>query len=193
MKIGIDIDNTITDTLPVFMKYCKKYNEEVVKRNIPMNETGFNITTLYNWTQEEKDDCFLKYIDEARQQVQVKPNAKKIIQKLREEGNCIHIITARKRGIMDPYETTLEFLQKNSIEYDEFVVQKDKKQYCIDNNIDILIDDEPKNINSVSEIIPVIVFEYIHNNSCKGENIIKVKSWNEVYTAIKEIEKKGDK
>lgn len=193
MRIGIDIDNTITDTLPVFIRYCKKYNEEVVKRNIPMNETGFNITTLYDWTQEEKDDCFLKYIDEAREQVEVKPNAIKIIQKLRAEGNSVHIITARKRGIMDPYETTLKFLQKNGIEYDEFVVQKDKKQYCIDNNIDILIDDEAKNINSVSEIIPVIVFEYKHNTSCTGENIIKVKTWDEVYRAIKEIEKKGDK
>ena len=78
MRIGIDIDNTITDTLPVFIRYCKKYNEEIVKRNIPMNETGFNITTLYDWTQEEKDDCFLKYIDEAREQVEVKPNAKKL-------------------------------------------------------------------------------------------------------------------
>ncbi len=191
MRIGIDIDNTITDTLPVFIRYCKKYNEEIVKRNIPMNETGFNITTLYDWTQEEKDDCFLKYIDEAREQVEVKPNAKKIIQKLKKEGNSIYIITARKRGIMDPYETTLKFLQKNGIEYDEFVVQKDKKQYCIDNNIDILIDDEEKNINLVSEIIPVIAFEYIHNASCKGKNIIKVKTWDEAYTVIKQIEKKG--
>lgn len=32
MKIGIDIDNTITNTLPVLKQYCKRYNEEVVKK-----------------------------------------------------------------------------------------------------------------------------------------------------------------
>ena len=36
MKIGIDIDNTITDTLPILKQYCKRYNEEVVKRNLKM-------------------------------------------------------------------------------------------------------------------------------------------------------------
>lgn len=193
MRIGIDVDNTITDTLPLFKKYCKKYNEEVVKRNIQMNEEGFAMTNLYDWTEEEKKDCYLKYIDKAREEGTIKPKAKEIIKKLKEENNCIHIITARKRGILDPYETTKEYLDNNEIPYDELAIQKDKKQYCIDNNIDILIDDEPQNIMEVSKIIPVIVFEWVHNKSCTGENIIKVKSWNEVYDVIKEIEKKGDK
>lgn len=193
MRIGIDVDNTITDTLPLFKKYCKKYNEEVVKRNIQMNEEGFAMTNLYDWTEEEKKDCYLKYIDKAREEGKIKPKAKEIIKKLKEENNCIHIITARKRGILDPYETTKEYLDNNEIPYDELVIQKDKKQYCIDNNIDVLIDDEPQNINEVSKVIPVIAFEWVHNKSCTGENIIKVKTWNEVYKVIKEIEKKGDK
>lgn len=46
---------------------------------------------------------------------------------------------------------------------------------------------------SVSEIIPVIVFEALHNKECEGNNIIKVKTWDEAYTVIKQIEKKGDK
>lgn len=193
MRIGIDVDNTITDTLPVLKKYCKKYNEEVVKRNIPMNEEGFATTNLYDWTEEEKKDCYLKYIDKAREEVKIKPKAKEIIEKLKEENNYIHIITARNRGMLNPYETTKEYLEKNEIVYDELAIQKDKKQYCIDNNIDVLIDDEPQNIREVSKIIPVIVFEWVHNKSCVGENIIKVKTWDEVYEIIKEIEKKGDK
>lgn len=189
MRIGIDVDNTITDTIPVFKKYCKKYNEEVVKRNVPMNEVGFAITNLYEeWTQEEKQDCYLKYIDIAREEVEVKPNAKEVIQKLKQENNYIHIITARNKGILDPYEATKKYLQKNGIVYDELAIKKDKKQYCIDNNIDILIDDEPNNIKEVSEIIPVIVFEAKHNEICNGKNIIKVKTWDEVYEVIKEIE-----
>ncbi|MCI8352679.1 MAG: hypothetical protein HFJ58_03610 [Clostridia bacterium] len=193
MRIGIDVDNTITDTLPAFKKYCKKYNEEVVKRNIKMNEYGFAMTNLYDWTEEEKRDCYLKYIDKAREEGILKPKAKEIIEKLKAENNSIYIITARKHGVLDPYETTKKYLEKNGIIYDNLAIQKDKKQYCIDNNIDILIDDEPQNINEVSKIIPVIVFEWKHNEQCDGNNIIKVKSWDETYNVIKEIEKKGDK
>lgn len=188
MNIGIDVDNTITDTLPVLKKYCKEYNDKVIKRNLSMNEEGFAVANLYEWTEEEKKEFLVKYIDEVREQAKIKQNAQKIIRKLKQEGNTIYIITARKQ-IKDrnPYEITQNFLQKNNIQYDKLVIQKDKKQFCIDNNIEILIDDEPQNINSVSEVIPVIVFEAIHNKKCSGSNIVKVNTWDEVYNVIKNM------
>lgn len=193
MKIGIDIDNTITDTLTILKQYCKKYNDEVVKRNLPMNEKGFATTNLYDWTEGEEGEFCRKYLEEAVMQAKIKENADKVIKKLKEEGNTIYIITARlKHHFKQPYEITEKFLKENGIVYDELMVGiTDKKQCCIDNDIDILLDDEPQNINSVSEIIPVIVFEAIHNEECNGSNIIKVKTWHEAYDIIKKIEKKG--
>lgn len=194
MKIGIDVDNTIIDTLPVLKEYCREYNEKVVKRNLKMNEKGFAVANLYEWTEEEKIDFLIKYIDEVRGQAKIKQNAQNIIKKLKQEGNIIYIITARKQiGDRNPYEATQKFLQDNNFEYDELIVQKDKKQFCIDNNIDILIDDEPQNIDSVSKVIPVIVFEAIHNEECNGTNIIKVNTWDEVYNIIKEYQKRKSK
>ena len=38
MKIGIDIDNTITDTLPLLKTYCEEYNRNVVKRNLEIKK-----------------------------------------------------------------------------------------------------------------------------------------------------------
>ena len=32
MKIGIDIDNTITETVVLLKEYCKKYNDKIVTR-----------------------------------------------------------------------------------------------------------------------------------------------------------------
>lgn len=193
MKIGIDIDNTITDTLTILKQYCKKYNDEVVKRNLPMNEKGFATTNLYDWTEEEEGEFCRRYLEEAVMKATIKQNANKVIKKLKEEGNTIYIITARlKHHFKQPYEITEKFLKENGIVYDELMIGiTDKKQCCIDNDIDILLDDEPQNINSVSEIIPVIVFEAIHNEECNGNNIIKVKTWHEAYDIIKEIEKKG--
>lgn len=191
MRIGIDVDNTITDTLVIMKQYCKKYNDEVVKRNLPMNEKGFAAGNLYDWTDEEMQDFFDNILPEVFLKVEPKKNAQEIIQKLKQENNEIYIITARRKA-KNSYELTLKTLQKYNIPYDELIVGNvDKKQVCIDNNIDILLDDEPQNINSVSEIIPVIVFEATHNEECNGNNIIKVKTWDEAYEVIKEIEKKG--
>ena len=40
MRIGIDVDNIITDTVPVVKQYCEKYHKEVIKRNTPIKEDG---------------------------------------------------------------------------------------------------------------------------------------------------------
>lgn len=41
MKTGIDIDNTITNTLPVLKEYCARYNDEIVCRGLRMHKDGF--------------------------------------------------------------------------------------------------------------------------------------------------------
>lgn len=81
-------------------------------------------------------------------------------------------------------------MDKNSIEYNELIVEcEDKYTFCKENNIDIMIDDEPQNINSISKMLPVIVLEGMQNKDCNGKNIIKVNNWIEVYENIKNIKK----
>lgn len=192
MKIGIDIDNTITNTLPILKKYCKKYNDTVIKRNLKINENGFASYNLYDWTEEENLDFCKKYIEEVVLQAGIKENAKEVIRKLKEEGNIIYIISARVIPMFKtPYETTEKFLKDNGIVYDELLVGKvEKKSSCIEKELEILIDDEPQNIMQISEFIPVIAFNTIYNRECVGNNIIKVNSWNEIYDNIKKIENK---
>lgn len=189
MNIGIDIDNTITTTLPILKEYCKRYNEEVVRRNLIMNEKGFATFNLYDWTKEEEMDFCDKYLEEVVMKAKVKENASEIIKKLKKEGNYIYIITSRKKPhFKNPYSLTKCFLEKNQIEYNELIVEcEDKYTFCKENNIDIMIDDEPQNINSISKILPVIVFEGVQNENCGGKNIIKVDNWLEVYKIIESM------
>ena len=63
MKIGIDIDNTITDTLPLLKKYCEEYNNNVVKRNLKINPYGFATFNLLDWTIEEEMNFCNKYLE----------------------------------------------------------------------------------------------------------------------------------
>ena len=189
MKIGIDIDNTITTTIPLLKQFCVIYNHEVVKRNLELHDDGFATYNFFDWTREEDMDFCKKHLEEVITNVKVKKDAGEVIKKLRREGNYICIITARKKPqLNDPYLLTKNYLDKNGIEYDQLLVGcEDKLSYCLDNCIDIMIDDEPQNITSISKKIPVIALEGIHNIKCKGPNIIKVDDWNEVYEKIQHI------
>lgn len=190
MKIGIDIDNTITDTLPVLKKYCKRYNDEVVKRGLKMHHDGVASYNLYDWTEEENMDFCVKYLEEVVLQAKVKENAKEVIWRLKNEGHEINIISSRAYPMFKtPYETTEKFLKENGIVYDKLLVGKiEKRDTCVDNNIDVLIEDEPRYINEMCEFIPVIVFDEIYNKSCVGSNIYKVLNWNQIYDLIKQLD-----
>lgn len=81
-------------------------------------------------------------------------------------------------------------LEDNNIIYDKLVVGcEDKYTYCLENDIEIMIDDEPQNIDNISKIIPVIAFNEKYNEDYIGKNIIKVDTWEETYKTIKNIEK----
>lgn len=188
MKIGIDIDNTITSTIPVLRESCIKYNNEVVKRNLTINEYGFAASNFFEWTNKELMDFCSKHLEDIVLSAPIKNNAREIIKKLKEE-NYIYIITARKKPYFsDPYKLTKKFLDKNDIVYNELIVEcQDKYKFCVENNINVMIDDEPQNINSISKVMPVIVFDGTQNSMCKGNNILKVNTWDEVYNIIKKI------
>lgn len=195
MRIGGDVDNTITNTMPILKAYCKIYNDEVIKRNLTMHEKGYSTSTLYNWTPEENLVFCNKYLQEIVLQADIKENAREIIEKIKNEGNEIYIISARREPtFIDPYDTTKKFLDENNIVYDKIIVNcKDKYTYCKQNGIDLIIEDEPQNVNPISEIMPVIVFEGVHNEDCKGENVIKVNTWKEAYEEYRNIKDKSNR
>ncbi len=191
MNIGIDIDNTITNTAPILKKYCKEYNDTVVKRGLEMHETGAASFDLYDWTQEENMDFCVKYLEEVVLQAEVKENAKEVIQKLKNEGHQINIISSRAFPMFKtPYETTEKFLKEKGIVYDKLLVGKiEKRSSCIENQLDVLIEDEVKYINEMSEFMNVFVFDAVYNKQCSGKNITRVYNWLEIYDKINEFDR----
>lgn len=189
MNIGIDIDNTITNTMVVYQKLAHEYNENVLKQKREMGNSFQDISNLYHWTKTEELDFFHTYFDEGIKNVTVKENAREMIQKLKDEGNTITIITARRRPYFsDPESLCKNYLDSHHIYYDKLVTScVDKNTYCIQNHIDIMIDDEERQIRSISKRRPVIVLTGIQNQHVNGKNIYHVNNWNEVYAKIKEI------
>ena len=118
---------------------------------------------------------------------------------LRKEENKIYIITARdESGMPEEYygkmqQLTKEWLNKHEIEYDKLIFAKDKEklQKCIENNVEIMIEDSPNNIKDISTKIKVIKFDCQYNKNVQGENIITAYSWYHIYDIINKT-KKGE-
>lgn len=191
MRIGVDIDNTITNTLPILKRYCQKYNDEEVKRGLQMKSNGWASYNLFDWTEEESMAFCVKYLEEVVLQAEVKPGAKENISRLSSEGHEIFIISARFSPMFrDPYGITERYLKEKGIVYDKLLVGMfNKKSHVEEYKFDVMIEDEPPQIEDISKIIPVIVFDYDFNKNCKGCNIVKVNTWDEVYNEIQNLSK----
>ena len=190
MRIGIDIDGVFTDLRQFHIDYGSKYCYE---NNIDFSYdlSYFDIASTFNITKDLEKDFWNKYLEFYAREEKIRPFAKEIIDKLKEDGNEIYIITARWLADREDEigenmrNITKNWLYENDIKYDKLIFTKSSKlQYCIDNKIDLMIEDDSKNINELSTKVPVICYDAEYNRNCKGNNIIRCYSWYDVYIKI---------
>ena len=88
-------------------------------------------------------------------------------------------------------ELTLEWLDKNHIEYDEIVLDaNDKAKVALEKKLDIFIDDSFKNCTEVANTgIKTYIMDTRTNKGLQNENITRVYSWPDIYDKIKKEEK----
>lgn len=194
MNIGIDIDGVLTDLERVTIDYGVKM---CIEENWPinLNVNKYWAKEVFNWTEEQVRKFWnrnlVKYVSESSS----REFAKDIIEKLQQEGHEIYIITARNGSdLPEEYygkmqELTKTWLEKQNIKYKKiiFASNKEKLSQCIENNIDIMIEDCPDNILEISNKIKVIKYDCQYNKEINGENIITAYSWYHIYKIIKEM------
>lgn len=186
MRIGIDIDGVITNLEVFELEYASKF---IKKTGIGiMNDLSkYSVKEAFHWNEEEEDEFWEWCIQEF---VENKPRtfASEVINKLKEE-NEIYIITARTLKELDNMqEVTKKFLQKYNINYDKIIfADEDKLQTCIEQGIDLMIEDKPSNVMKISTKIPVLCMDARYNRECEGENITRVFSWYNVLEKIEEM------
>lgn len=196
MKIGIDIDDTTFLTVKSMLKYADIFEEEI--SGIPTNRDSFGLIknryylkALYGWNEETKFDFFNKYYKNVLEECIMLPNANKIIQKLKEEGNEIHFITARLMNIKncDTETITRNSLDKFNIPYNTVNLHiSDKLTFCKDNRIDLLIEDSYETCKELTDNgIKSILMTTKMNSNIEDGDIVRVNNWDEIYEKIKNI------
>ena len=127
--------------------------------------------------------------------IPTRPYAAKVLHELRELGHEVVILTARdNRYLTNQYANTMNFyveewLLKNGIEYDNIISGTgNKKDKCLKNNIDIMIEDKANNVEEISKHIPVLCFDAPYNKDVNKPNVERVYSWYQIYNYFLERE-----
>lgn len=194
MNIGIDIDGVLTDLEKFIIDYGIKFClEEGLKVNI--KKIGYDERETFNWTQEQADMFWERYFTRYVLNEPQRMFATEVINKLREQGNKIYIITARNEyGLSKEYygkmqELTKKWLNKQNIVYDKLIFARDEEKIlrCKENNIEVMIEDSPKNIKDISRKINVIKFNCKYNEDIEGNNIFTAYSWWHIFKIIDKL------
>jgi len=194
MNIGIDIDDTISNTFETFLPYMKKFVEQDLNRKLDLNLSSrtdyYNVVEKYAISEAEARMFWEKYYVEILENVKPKDDSVEVINTLKNKGNKIFLITARfDDGIVDVRAITEKWLEVNNINYDKLIINSHNKlEIAQKENIELFVDDSIRNCEMISSgKIKTYMFSTVNNDYYKNENIEKVTSWNEFYENIKEV------
>lgn len=185
LTIGIDIDDTITNSNRVVRYYINKYSKD---KELIANVEG---VIRGNYVSEGTKTFYRKHSELIGNKIKVKKNAREVIKKLHDEGHKIIIVTARDNNYYtDAYKFSYEYLTKNGIVFDKLITaQPYKKEICIKEKIDIMIDDAVDTVDSIHEVgIKTILFDSSINKNKKTKSK-RLNNWKDIYNYIQKNKK----
>ena len=185
MIIGLDIDDVTFNT----SEYLGGILEGL--QDNELNNLKLEIMRG-NYTVPKVRDFLAKYLPQTVENAKIKEGASETIKELKKQGHTIILITARGNlAFPGSEEKSEQALTKNNIVYDKVIYNcQGKADACKANDINIFVDDSPKNCLEVqTELgIPVIGFEsVITANGLREANISSVKTWDELKEAFAKI------
>lgn len=177
MRIGIDIDDTITKT--------HEYVYNLKKDNLPE----------YDPNELLPNDVFIPFIEkyerDIHQNVLLKDGVKEALDYLHDNGHKIIILSSRGsfyKNITEDtaYQDSYDYFIKNKLPFDKIITNLDDKvKACKENNIDLFIDDKINICESVSASgIKVIKMS---NYDDKKTDLEVANNWEEIINRIKEM------
>ncbi|MGI5879049.1 MAG: 5' nucleotidase, NT5C type [Syntrophomonadaceae bacterium] len=185
MKIGVDIDNTITYTTEMIMQYATLYGQENQLNIIP-DLNHYYIEDALGWDKEHANKFLLAYLGDIYRNIKPKEQAVEVLQELKKDHELV-LITSRNLMFPQVQEATSGWLTSYGIEYDHLVLNTtdnmhffSKLDVCLKYGVDVMIEDHHELAAEISEVLPVILFDYPYNRHLVSDNIVRVNNWNEI-------------
>lgn len=188
MKIGIDIDNVISNFNDTLLTEYLLHDKELRNSGIINKNADYIRKGMFDWNEDEETNFYKNNIERIAKKLGIIEGAKEYIDKLHDDGHIICIITGRDNGeYTEPYNMTKKWLEDNNIYYDNLILtdaydKSAKTKQCLEHNIDIMIDDSVRICSDCIENgITTILMDTPYN---KYSNIQRVKSWKEFYRYV---------
>lgn len=180
MKVGVDIDGVLANSLPLWVHELNQYfntNKRVEKVNL------LSIIQTYEITP----DKLKTFLEQRGRFLMSAPcplkGAAYYLSRIKEYYDIL-IITARHKK----YEQeTKNWLQKHGILYDDLILlgSYEKKEACIENELGVMIEDTLEiGIEISAAGIPVILMDAPYNQGDLPELIYRRYSWSEIYQTL---------
>jgi len=180
LRIGVDIDGVLADSLPLWTKELNSYfgkNKKVEDLHL------YDICQTYGINQRQLDE-FIRL--KGRYLMTAPPPVKgstQFLPKIKEKHE-IFIITARNKK----YEgETVSWLKKCGIPFDELILlgSHDKREACVCNGVGVMIEDTLEvSVKVTAGGVPVLLLDAPYNRGALPEKVLRVRSWEEIYRAI---------
>lgn len=191
LRIGVDLDDTLVNTIDNFVSFCLEKGLSVSKENM---------SSYYCWhdkglDESKREDLFCEFNShELSKNVVFFDLSKESLNSLKKDYNLV-LITSRPSKIID---FTRKFIVDHFGEgfFEDIIhsgdANKEKKckhEICLDLGIGILIDDRSYYASNCAQNgIKVLLLDKPWNKDCpEHENIIRVKDWNEILEKIGEM------
>ena len=197
MRIGIDIDNVISNFNDILLKEYLKHDKELRNTGIINENSEYLRRGMFDWTEKEEESFYNSNIENFVQKLKPIEDSPYYIKKLKEDGNEIYIITGRNNGEYEnPYELTKAWLNKYNFVFDKLLFTNvydnhAKTEVCLENNIDLMIEDSTRIcLDLISNGIKVYTMNTRYNQ--KEQTLDRVSNWKEIYERISKLNKKKD-
>lgn len=192
MNIGFDIDGVLTDFEIFVATYGSKFLQTTIKNIKVGNIETRDISGMFACSVEEEDRFWEEYLEYYSREYPSRLGMADVMDKLRQKHK-IYIITNRSDSKI-PQATmqqwVAEWLEKEQFHYDELIFNNGSKlQACLDNKIDIMIEDTPMHISELSQYMPCMCINAHYNSECEGKNIYRCYSAYDLYEKIRKLAK----
>lgn len=200
MKIAIDVDVTLTDMNSFIKNKGEKFFSKKGKKIL--NSDATTVELMFDATEKESKEFWNKYYLDYCLNVKFREHLKDSLKSLKESGHSLNVVTSRfwasRNDIIGKTVRSLvkRKFKQNSIVMDSYTftdddIESDKLNACIANHFDVVVEDNPKHIEQISNTmgIPVIVVDTPENKNINANNIFRINSLDELPSAIKKVEK----
>ena len=197
MKIGIDIDNVISSFDNELLKEYLKHDKELRGTGIINENADYIRRGMFDWSEDEELSFYKENIERIAKNLKPIKDTKKYIDKLKEDGNEIYIISGRDNNeYTNPWQMTKDWLEKYSIKYDKLILTNAYNTYakteeCKKNNIDIMIEDSVRIASDLKQNgINLLLRDTRFNKNAEGFE--RASEWNKIYQKISSMYEKQE-